>query len=813
MPMNDESTSLAALPADALYRRCDPATLGFEDTSEIEDAARLVGQDRARAAVAFAIGIDREGFNLFVMGPPGSGKHSLVRDFLAHRPAGREPPGDWAYVNNFADPHKPIALCLPAGRAAALEDDLQQLVDELRTAIPAIFESDEYRARAGQIEAEFTERHERAFTELGAEAEKEKVALLRTPAGFSFAPVKNGEVISPEDYAGLPDEEKERIARVIKGLQQKLEGIIRQVMRLRKEQRERVKQLNREMTLFAVGTHMTDLKERYAGLERVHAFLDAVQQDVIDNAEDFVRAREAQSGGMPQQEAPSFRRYQVNVVVDHHTDGGMPVVVEEHPTCQNLVGRVEHIPQFGTLITDFNLIKPGALHRANGGYLLIDAHKLFTQPFSWEALKRAISTRQIRIESPGELYGLVSTVSLAPEPIPLEVKVVLFGNRLIYYLLHAYDPDFPELFKVAADFEDRIERTPEHDALFSRLVAALARGRDLLPFDSGAVARLIEHSARLAGDARKLSADVRAIGDLMAEADYWARQGGRVRAGTADVERAIAAQLERSDRVRGVVHEAILRKTVLIDTAGGKIGQINGLSVMQLGDRAFAAPTRITATTRLGEGKVVDVQREVELGGAIHSKGVLILSGFLAARYSVKHPLSLTANLVFEQTYGLVEGDSASLAELCALLSSLGEIPIRQALAVTGSVNQLGEVQAIGGVNEKIEGFFDICSARGLTGEQGVLIPAANVDDLMVRPDVVEAARAGRFRVHAVKTVDEAIELLTGVTAGALDAGGGFPAQSVNGRVAARMRDLAERRQKLVARELMRAARRERRRQ
>ena len=810
--MSKELNKIQALPADTLYRRCDPVGLAFEDTSKLEDLTQLIGQDRAGSAMEFAIGIDREGFNLFVMGPPGSGKHTLVRDFLARRPAGRELPGDWAYVNSFADPHKPIALALPAGRAAALKDDMEQLVDELRTAIPAIFESDEYRARAGQIEAEFSERHERAFTELGAEAEKEKVALLRTPTGFSFAPVKDGEVISPEDYAGLPDEEKERIARVIKGLQKKLEGVIRDVMRLRKEQRERVKQLNREMTLFAVGTHMTDLKERYAGLERVHAFLDAVQQDVIDNAEDFVRARESQSGGMPQQEAPSFRRYQVNVVVDHRTDGGLPVVIEEHPTYPNLVGRVEHIPQFGTLVTDFNLIKPGALHRANGGYLLLDAHKLFTQPFSWEALKRAISTRQIRIESLGEAYGLMSTVSLAPEPIPLDVKVVLFGDRMVYYLLHAYDPDFPKLFKVAADFEDRIDRTPEHDALFARLVATMARSHELVPFEREAVARVIEHSARLAGDARKLSANIRAIGDLMSEADHWARQAGRARAGAADVEHAIEAQRSRADRLRSVMHEAILRGTVLIDSAGEQIGQVNGLSVLQLGDNAFAAPTRITATTRLGDGRVIDVQREVELGGAIHSKGVLILSAFLAARFSLKRPHSLAASLVFEQTYGLVEGDSASLAELCALLSSLAEAPIRQSLAVTGSVNQLGEVQAIGGVNQKIEGFFDVCNARGLTGTQGVLIPAANADDLMLRADVIAAVRAGRFHVYAITSVDEAIELLTGIAAGVPDAGGGFPAQTINGRVAARMRDLSALRQRLGARDALRDERPARRR-
>ena len=792
--------TLKPLAPDALYRACDAGALTFANTSELEDLPQLLGQERATAAVAFGIDIGHEGYNVYVMGPPGSGKHTLVRDFLAREGGTRAHPGDWVYVNNFADPHKPIAIELPAGKAVALHDDMAQLLEELRTAIPAIFESDEYRARAGQIEAELSERHDRAFNELGAEAESQHIALLRTPAGFSFAPLKEGEVISPEDFAALPDTEKARIEGAIKALQAKLESTIREVVRWRKEQREKIKQLNREMTLFAVGSHVTDIKARYGEIARVQDYLDAVQQDVIDNAEDFVRAREAQSGGPGMQEAPSFRRYQVNVFVDHSAPDGPPVVTEEHPTYQNLIGRVDHIPQFGTLVTDFNLVKAGALHRANGGYLLLDAHKLFMQPFAWDALKRAISTREVRIESLGEQYSLVSTVSLTPEPIPLNVKVVLIGDRLIYYLLHAYDPDFPKLFKVAADFEDRIDRTPENDAAFARLVATLVRRKKLLPFDRHAVARVIEHSARLAGDSRKLSADVRAIDNLLAEAEHWAKKGGRAQAGAGDVERAIAAQRERADRLRSTLHEAIVRGTVLIDTAGAKSGQINGLSVMQLGDYAFGQPTRITATTRLGEGNVIDVQREVELGGAIHSKGVLILASFLAARFATRRPLSLAASLVFEQTYGFVEGDSASLAELCALLSSLADIPIRQSLAVTGSVNQLGEVQAIGGVNEKIEGFFEVCAARSLSGGQGVLIPVANVEDLMLRADVIDAARAGRFQIYPVRHVDEAIELLTGMQAGVLDAAGGFPSDSINGRVAARLRSLAELRMKMLVR-------------
>jgi lon-related putative ATP-dependent protease len=786
-------TQSLRLAPEALYRRCDPGQLAFSTTAELEDLSQFPGQERARDAVAFGIDVARAGFNLFVMGPPGTGRHTLVREFLARRVVERPKPSDWAYVNNFREPYRPIAVELPAGRAAALRDDMRQLVEELRIAIPAVFDSDEYRARAGQIETEFGERHERAFNELGAEAAAQKIGLLRTPAGFSFAPLKDGEVISPEDYARLPEEEKARIERIIVELQKKLGDIIRNVVHWRREQREKLKQLNREMTLVAVGHHVAELKERYGKHEKVLDYLDAVQQNVIDNVDDFLPGREAPPmPGLPAPEPPSFRRYTVNVLVDHGGKDGTPVVMEDHPSYNNLIGRVDHISQFGTLATDFALIKSGALHRANGGYLLIDALKLLMQPFAWEALKRALSTRQIRIESIGEMYSLVSTVALAPEPIPLEVKVVLFGDRFIYYLLHAYDPDFRDLFKVVADFEDSFERTAENEGLFARLIGTIAREKKLLAVDRAGVARSIEHASRLAGDARKVSGSLRALADLLCEADHLARENGRSAVTGEDVERAIAAQRTRGDRLRTLVHEAILRGTILIDTGGARSGQVNGLSVMQLGDHAFAAPSRITATTRLGEGKVIDVQREVELGGAIHSKGVLILSAFLASRFSMKHPLSLAASLVFEQTYGLVEGDSASLAELVALLSSLADAPVRQAYAVTGSVNQLGEVQAIGAVNEKIEGYFDVCAARGLTGEHGVLIPSSNVEHLMLRADVVEAVAAGRFHVYAVRTVDEAIELLTGTPAGEPDAAtGAFPAASVNGRVAKRLREFA----------------------
>jgi lon-related putative ATP-dependent protease len=536
---------------------------------------------------------------------------------------------------------------------------------------------------------------------------------------------------------------------------------------------------------------MDELRAKYAGLPEVVKYLDIVQQDMVENGDDFRKQKESVTlSGVTFVSHETFHRYQVNALVTNGKKTGAPIVSEDNPTYSNLIGRVEHIAQLGALVTDFTLIKAGALHRANGGYLLLDIRKVLIQPFAWEGLKRALQSREIYIESLGQMYSLVSTVSLEPEPIPLDAKIILFGDRLLYYLLQEYDPDFGELFKVAADFEERIERNADTNQLYARLIATLARKESLLPFDRGAVARVIEYSARLADDAERLSTHMRSVADLLRETDYWAREAGHAAVESADVQRAIDTQIRRQDRLRDQLYEAILRDTLVIATQGAVTGQINGLSVIELGNFAFAQPTRITATTRLGEGELINIEREVKLSGAIHSKGVLILSSFLAARYARNQPLALSASLVFEQSYGFVEGDSASMAELCALLSNLADVPVRQSLAITGSVNQLGQAQAIGAVNEKIEGFFDICAARGLSGEQGVLIPAANVKHLMLRRDVVAAAEAGKFNIYAVENVDQAISILTGSPAGEVDAEGNYPEGSVNGRVAARLAEL-----------------------
>ena len=784
-----------ALSADKLYRPCDVERFTFTTTAELEDLTEGIGQIRAIDAAEFGIGMRRKGYNLYVMGPGGSGKRTLMRQLLDRRIAGEAQPFDWCYINNFSQPHKPRAVRLPAGMGAKLRTDMQQLVEELRATIPAVFEGEEYRRRLNQINEEFGERQTKAFEEVGDAASQHNIALLRTPTGFSFAPTtKDGDVISPDDFAKLPQEEQDRVEQDTKMLQEMLQKVIHQVPRWRRERLERERKLNEEAVLFAVGHLIDALRGEYADFPAVATYLDEVQQNIIESIDDFRRPKDEPSplSLVMLSESADFNRFQVNLLVDHSDKRGVPVIDEENPTYQNLIGRVEHISQLGMLVTNFLQIKPGALHLANGGYLLLDAIKLLTQPFSWEGLKRALSTGEIRIESLGQMYSLISTVSLEPEPIPLDVKVILMGDRLLYYLLAEYDPEFAALFKVAADFVDEVPRSAENDLLYARLVATLARKEALHPFDRTAVARVIEHCARRAEDTERLSTHMESLTDLVREANYWAGQKDRQTVIDEDVDRAIEAQIHRADRLRELSHEAILRGTLLIDTTGEEVGQINGLSVFQLGKYAFAQPSRITAATRLGSGVLIDIQREVKLGGSIHSKGVLILSSFLASRYSSEQPLSLSASIVFEQTYGPVEGDSASLAELCALLSSLSGLPLRQWLAVTGSVDQFGRVQAIGAVNEKIEGFFDICSKRGLNEKQGVLIPAANVPHLMLRRDVVEAAAAGHFHIYPVETVDQAIELLTGVAAGMADSQGNFAEGSANRRVADRLKQLAE---------------------
>ena len=790
-----------ALDAARLYRRCDPAQFDFSTTAELSAETDIVGQSRAVAAVDFGLDMRRPGYNLFLLGDPGSGRHSALRRLLQARAAQEPAPDDWCYLFNFAEDNRPRLLRLPAGRGSQLKGDMQQFVAELPKAIGAAFEGDDYRLRIQAINTAFKEREEQALRELGQAASEQGVALLRTPHGFAFAPMQGEEAMAPEAFEQLPEDEKTRIGQVMQTYSERLKQLMSQFPRWRREMQGQIKDASRDILGLAVGHLIEELKARYADLAAVLAFLDEVRRDVIETGEQLRQQprNDAEGASLVISGSLPAARYQVNLLVDHGQTRAAPVIYEDNPIYPNLVGRVDHVSQMGTLVTHFTLIKPGALHRANGGYLVLDALKLLSQPYAWEGLKRALRAGQVRIESLGQAFGWVSTQSLEPEAMPLNVKVALVGERRVYYLLKALDPDFAELFKVAADFESDLPRDADTTRHFAGFVATLTQTIGLRPLDRDAVARVIEHGARLAGDAERLTVSRRQIADLLQEADHRAVQAGQDLIRRDHIEAALSAREHREDRLRDQLQRDILRDTLFISVTDGRIGQVNGLAVIALDDFMFAHPVRITATARVGDGNVIDIEREAELGGALHSKGVMILSAFLGARYARNVPLSLAASLVFEQSYGPVEGDSASLAELCALLSDLASLPVRQGYAVTGSVNQFGDVQAIGAVNEKIEGFFDICQARGLTGEQGVIIPAANIKHLMLRQDVVTACAEGRFAVYAVATVDEAIELLTDVPAGEVNEQGRVPQGTVNFLVAAQLAELSAAKQAFAA--------------
>ncbi len=777
------------LRAEELYQRCDPESLDFDTTATVDPPAGILGQDRAIESMRFGTGMRSQGYNLFVLGPSGIGKHEVVERFLAER-AEREPtPPDRVYLNNFEQGNRPLLVEFPAGEGERLRRDLADLVEELRRALPATFDSDEYQNRMRALQQRFGRRQQEAFKEIQEEAERHSIAVVQTSNGFTFAPQnEEGETLEPEAFRDPPAERRREVEQIIEDLQKRVQEIIRKMPRWRKEAQEKIGALNEEMAELALGNVLAELRERYRDYPWVTAHLEAVQRDVVNNIDALL----SEQGKNQATWEAVFARYQANLFVDNRDQQGAPVVYEDYPTYQHLVGRVEHQVQEGALTTDFRLVRAGALHRANGGYLLVDARKVLTQPFAWEAIKRALYAECVRIESVERMYGLMSTVTLEPEPAALNVKIVLMGERVLYYLLSAYDPDFLELFKVQADFEEDLPRSAESERLFARMIAGVVRRDELKPFSRTAVARVIEHGSRIADHSERLTTHNRAIADLLHEAHYWAGEGNADTVAGEHVQQAIDHQVYRASRVDERLDLAIREGTILIDTAGSAPAQVNGLSVIQLGDHAFGRPTRITATARLGNGRMVDIEREAKLGGNIHSKGVMILSNLLASRYARDQPLSLAASLAFEQSYGTVDGDSASVAEFCALASALSGLPVRQSTAVTGSLNQHGRVQAVGGVNYKIEGFFDVCRERGLDGEHGVALPAANVRHLMLRADIRRAVEEDRFRVYALEDIDQALELLLGRAAGEADDAGVYPEDTVNRLVADRLQALAD---------------------
>lgn len=774
----------AALMPERLYRKADLSALDFATTAELEHTDRLAGQDRARDALRLGTRIGAPGFNIFAVGSSGARIQRSIRSLLEVAAAERPAASDWVYVNNFAAPHRPTAIRLPRGKAPVFAKAMHDLIDDLKAALPGVFESEAYQTRHGAIDEAIRAKGDTAFSALRDKALARNILILRTPNGFALAPAKDGEVVPPEAFNTWPEEQRKAVETAIHDLEHDLEQTLRGMPRLDKERREAVRALDQETARAAVGQSMEEARATLADLPMVLGHLDATREDLVQNVQLFIAQPQPPGSGQEETPAPQiagtpFDRYEVNVFVT--PNGADGVIDESNPTLANLTGRIDHLPIQGALVTNFRLIRAGSLHKANGGTIMLDARNLLTEPLSWPALKRALLRREVRIEDASKIMGFSSILSLEPDPIPLDIKVVLYGDRQLYYLLAEADPDFSQYFKILADFDDDTDRSVDAEAMFARSIAGIATREALPPLDRDAVARVVEFAARATEDANKLTLATETIRDLLVESAYYATDAKRDVIARADVDKAIDEQIRRASRIRERSAETILRDIALIDTAGACVGQINGLSVMSLGGFAFGRPTRITCRVHPGAGRILDIEREVKTGGPSHSKGVLILSGFLAGRYSKDTPISVAASLVFEQSYGGVDGDSASSTELYALLSALSDTPLRQDLAVTGSVNQHGMVQAIGGVNDKIEGYFEICKARGLTGTQGVMIPTSNVQHLMLRAEVVDACAAGRFAIYPIETIDQGIELLTGL-----------PSTEINAKVEARLKEFAK---------------------
>lgn len=774
------------LGADKLCLKTEAARLPFESTAALPAPQGPVGQARAMRALAFGARIAQPGYNVFVTGPQGSGKRASVKAALEQLAAGMPTPPDWCYVHNFDAPHRPMALRLPAGQGTAFKHAMNAFVESLKDALPKLFDSAEYRRRRGAIEDEFRRSVDAALSGVRRDAEKQGLALIeRREGGFDFVPQRDGLVLSDDDFRRLAKAERDRLEARSKSLHDELEQVMENLGEVRERAVENVSELDRELSEAEVRRIMSPLAQRYQAHKPAHAYLEAVFQDVMTHLSALV-AEARGEGGEDGPQVP-YHHYEVNLLVDNAATKGAPVVRLNLPTLSHLIGKVEHVPLLMSIITDFMYIRPGAMHQANGGFLLIDVLELLQQDVSWEAMKRALREASIRIENLAEVLDRSQTVTIQPEPIPLDIKIVLFGEPWLFYRLREVDPDFAELFKVQADFDSSVERNEENCKSLLQLLATVARHDGLKQLDRTGAARILDEAARMAGDAEKITVQTSTLSDLLREADHFAGEAGRSLVSADDVMKAVHAREDRSGRYKALHHELVNRRILFIDTEGSKAGQINGITVLSAPGFAFGMPARITARVRPGDGKVVDIERQVDFSGPTHAKGVQIISGYLNGHYTVSRALSLSASVAFEQSYGPIDGDSASAAELIAILSSIADVPIRQSIAITGSINQHGMIQPIGGANEKIEGFFDVCNARGLSKHNAVIIPKANLVNLMLRDDVLEAVKKGRFAVYAVETVDEAIEILTGMKAGTKRGNGNFPRGTFNRKVADRL--------------------------
>ncbi len=785
---------LLLLP-DALTWQCDPAQFEFNSTAELPPLEGTIGQDRALTAIEFGLGIRDGGFNVFVLGEPGTGRSSTIKNLLSRRATNEPVPNDWCYLNDFKESGRAVRLQMPAGMGRQLQTDVEALVGRLAEEIPRVFESKEYEQQKNQISSDFQEQHRLLYEKLENEANLKQFVLQRTVNGLVLVPTRDGQPLSQQEYEDLSDSERAALDEKGGELQERLAEVLRQVRDQEKEMRAAILKMEKEVLGLAVGHLFEELEEKYRDYEQVLEHFSDCAKNILERIDEF-RPTEGQNLPIPGlkglAQEPSFDRYRVNLFVDNGEMKGAPVVYEANPTYFNVFGRIEHVIQMGNAITNFTMIKPGALHRANGGYLILDCREVLINMFTYEALKRSIRKGEVKIEDMAEQFRLIATVSLKPQPVPLDCKIILIGTPQLYYLLYTLDQDFRKYFKVKADFDRMMKNTWENVQQYALFVAAKCNEENLRHFEPTGVSRLVEYSARMIEDKGRLSSRFLDIADLIREASFYAARQNQDLVSATHVELAIESKIYRSNKVEEHIQEFIDEGSLLVDTDGAVVGQVNGLSVYMLGDYSFGKPSRVTVRTYIGKGGMVNIEREVKLSGPIHDKGVLILTGFFGDRFAQDKPLALAASICFEQSYGGVDGDSASSTELYGLLSSLSGLPIRQGIAVTGSVNQRGQLQPIGGVNEKIEGFYAVCKAKGLNSEQGVMIPVQNVKNLMLNKEVIDAVASGQFRIWAVSTVDEGIEILTGTPAGQRGEDGLWPEGTVNGLVDRRLKLMAE---------------------
>ena len=782
------------LSPQELRRECKP--LACESSASLDRLEGIVGQDRALRALDFGLGIEEKGFNIYAAGQPGTGKTTAVRTYVENMAKGRTAPPDWCYVNNFRNSYEPLYIKLPAGRARAFRKDVHSFIEEVKRAVPRALQSDEFQSKRGSLIKAAEERRNQILSELGQQAEQAGFSIQATHVGILLVPVYHGRPLNEQEFEKLSDQVKKQFEDGRKSIESRFDEAVKQLVGLDRETRTELAKLTNEAVQYAIGFLMSSLLKTYEDIPEVVTFLRDLGSDILENFELFAGVQEA-APTQTQLMAPwmkdlPLRRYEVNVIVDNSEAKGAPVVFEGNPTYTNLFGRIEREAQFGSFTTDFTLIKGGSLHKANGGYLVVPAQELLGNILSYDGLKRALRENKIVIEDVGERLGFMSSKTLTPQPVPLNAKVILVGNPMIYQILYAYDPDFKEFFKVKADFDTTIDRTDENVQRYASFVCTLCSKENLKHLEAPAIAKVVEYGSRLAEDQRKLSTRFANVSDLIREANFYAAKDGSDLVTASHIAKALEERVYRSNLIEQKLLEMTQRGLILIDTSGSRVGQVNGLSVISLGDFEFGRPSRVTASISLGREGVVDIEREAKTGGPIHTKGVLILGGYLANKYAQDKPLSLSARLVFEQSYEGVEGDSASSTELYAILSALAELPIKQNIAVTGSVNQRGDVQAIGGINQKIEGFYQLCKTRGLKGDESVMMPKSNAEDLMLKEEIVNAVKEGKFHIYPVSKIDDGIEVLTGVKAGQRRADGTFEPDTVNYKVDRRLRAMAE---------------------